>query len=80
MLTHKTALRAAKQMSSYGELQSGALDQLQSNVIGHKAVRRQSPMPLPVMTPTPKTIRRWNEDLGDYEYVDLPQDLTSKQP
>lgn len=41
MLTLKYFLRASKQMASYGETGTGALDHLPSRVAGHRQTKKQ---------------------------------------
>lgn len=72
MLTFKTAKNATRQMNSYEELQTGALDQFQSKLTGPREGRRDSVAPpVSVKAKSPSFVRRWSDDKGAYVYEEL---------
>ena len=62
-------LKAMRQMLSYGELKSGAMDFLPSRLTGHRGERREEGPQVP--EPTSKTgyVRRWDSKKGAYVYA-----------
>lgn len=69
MLTFESIVKATRQMSACGEVRTGALDHLPSRVTGFSA-RRRGDTPAPVTGDGPRLVRRWNDELGVYEYIE----------
>lgn len=69
MLTPETKAKARRQMLSYGEAKTGAMDHLPSKITGPRQVRRYK---IPVALDAPQTfVRRWDDERGAYVYVEL---------
>jgi hypothetical protein len=67
MLTLKSLVRASKQMGSYGETGTGALDHLPSRVEGHRQPKKPKSRQREI---SPSPARRWNDKLKMYMYAD----------
>jgi hypothetical protein len=69
MLTLETMLKAMRQMLSYGELKSGAMDFLPSRVTGYKEERREEASRTPKTKSPSGYVRRWDNKKGAYVYA-----------
>jgi hypothetical protein len=72
MLTYKTAQKTTRQMSTYGELQSGAFDYVPSKLAGHRDERHSSISSNTAQLGNPPIFaRQWSEEKGAYVYIEL---------
>jgi hypothetical protein len=70
MLTFETAQNATRQMNSYEELPTGALDHFQSKLTGHREERRTSSSPQTIADKKAPFVRRWSDEKGRYVYIE----------
>lgn len=72
MLTLKTILKATRQMNSYGELQTGALDHLAERLVGHeeRRTRASNALSKPIKNTSPTLVRSWDDIKGAYVYAE----------
>lgn len=69
MLTFESIVKATQQMSTCGDVHSGALDHLPSRVTGFKP-NRPSGARISQVADSATLVRRWNDEEGLYEYIE----------